>query len=109
ILSLNELFEVNKVSSSFIPNKAKCFGMYIDKQWYSLNIKTHLYNQLIQSANPVEILDVSILHKYILEDKLNISDPRTDARIKYEGGNADVSTLEAQVDNENFTLLFTLN
>ncbi|RZK48688.1 MAG: DUF1015 domain-containing protein [Pedobacter sp.] len=109
ILSINELFELEKVNSYFIPDKPKCFGMYFEKQWYSLQIKSDFYNRLLEFANPVEILDVSILHKYLLEHKLNIMDPRTDARLRYEGGNVEVSALESQVDNGNFTLLFTLN
>jgi len=39
---------------------------------------------------------------------LGIKDPRTDARITFEGGRTEVSALQSKVDNGLFAIAFTL-
>lgn len=79
-------------------------GMYFNGQWYTLHPKAGLYDKY----DPVAVLDVSILQNFILGPILNIQDPRTDARITFEGGRTSVFTLQTRVDNGLFAIAFTL-
>ena len=51
---------------------------------------------------------MSILQDYVLKPILAIQDPRTDARITFEGGNTPLEELQQQVDNGNYAVVFTL-
>lgn len=86
------------------PGALHQLGMYVDRQWYVLRPKAGLY----QEHDPVAVLDVHILHHYILEPVLHIKDPRTDARITFEGGKTPVRHLQTRVDNGLFAVAFTL-
>lgn len=58
--------------------------------------------------DPVALLDVSILQELILNPLLGIRDPRTDARITFEGGKVPIELLKKKVDNGLFVVAFTL-
>ncbi len=107
--ALNKVFEINLFNEPYIPVNKGCFGLYWDKQWFELVVKEALYHEILLTGSPVEKLDVHILHHYLLERELLILDPRTDARLKYEGGRVDIHELMNQIDNQNYTLLFTLS
>lgn len=64
-------------------------GMYLDGQWYELTAKDE-----IQSDDPVEGLDVSVLQNHILSPILGIGDPRVDKRIDFIGGIRGLKELE---------------
>lgn len=100
---LSNYFDLEVVEQPLIPSSARTMGMYIDQQWYRLITKEFLF-----SGDPVDDLDVSILHNYVLEPLLGISDPRTDARISYVGGLLKTSDLITQVDNQTYKAAFTL-
>ena len=55
------------------------FGMYMDEQWYKLTAKAEIVND----ADPVKALDVSILQDNLLGPVLGIADPRVDKRIDF--------------------------
>jgi uncharacterized protein (DUF1015 family) len=80
------------------------FGMYLAAKWYVLKAKPLIIN----SHDPISALDVSILQDYVLKPILKIDDPRTDARIAFEGGKTSLETLQAQVDHGNYAVAFTL-
>ena len=50
--------------------------MYLDKQWYSLELKEKPHQNLFHIIN----LDINLLHYYLLEPILEIGDPRYDNR-----------------------------
>lgn len=79
-------------------------GMYFSGQWYILRPRPQLYDE----QNPVDVLDVSILQNFILGPLLKIKDPRTDARITFEGGRIPVADLQMKVDNGLFAIAFVL-
>ena len=81
ISKLAESFSCVKESVPVKPAKPGEFGMYIDGEWYRLNINADLI-----PADPVAKLDVSLLANNLLEPLLGISDPRTDSRIDFVGG-----------------------
>ncbi|SMC95386.1 DUF1015 domain-containing protein [Pedobacter africanus] len=103
ITAISASFEVEKSSEMVQPALHK-IGMYLKGQWYVLRPNPELYNE----NDPVEVLDVSILQNFILGPVLNINDPRTDARITFEGGRTPIQALQTKVDNELFAVAFVL-
>ena len=77
------------------PAKKGQVGMYLDGQWFSLEIKTEYL-----SDDPVEGLDVSILQKYVLDGMLDIKDPKNDKRIDFVGGIRGLEELERRVNSD---------
>jgi len=96
-------FTVNEESEAVKPAKATEFGMYLDGQWYRLNINPELVPD-----DPVASLDVSLLANNLIEPVLGISDPRTDNRIDFVGGIRGLSELEKRVDSGEMAIAFSL-
>jgi uncharacterized protein (DUF1015 family) len=92
---LSENFEIEKVNNKHSPSKKGEYGLYIENQWYKLNVN----NSFIEIDDPVESLDVAILQKLVLNDILGIADPRTDDRIDFVGGIRGLAELERRVDD----------
>lgn len=103
IAAISVLFEVEKMKEQFKPTALHHFGMYLKSGWYKLVAKPQTYHN-----DPVGLLDVSILQNHILIPLLKINDPRTDARITFEGGKTPISELERQVDNGINEVAFVL-
>ena len=87
---LSEKFVVTKCEDRFKPDKKHTFGMLIKKQWYRLETRDEIINEL----DPVERLDVSILQNNVLAPILNIVDPKNDDRIDFIGGIRGLGELE---------------
>ncbi len=101
--ALTTSFEIEKMPAPFKPSVLHEFGMYLKSGWYKLTAKPHLHR-----SDPVGCLDVSILQEHILVPLLHISDPRTDARLTFEGGKTPLSELEKQVNNGTNAVAFVL-
>jgi uncharacterized protein (DUF1015 family) len=86
---LEEHFEV-KPTDRKKPDRQKCFGMFLDEQWYRLTARPGHYDD----EDPVKSLDVSILQTLLLSPLLGIQDPRTDKRIDFVGGIRGMDELE---------------
>ncbi len=102
---LNEIkthFDITLEDKQVKPDKKGTFGMYMNNQWYRLTIKEEYC-----SSDPVEGLDVSLLQKYVLDDILNIKDPKTDKRIDFVGGIRGLSELEKRV-HEDCKIAFSM-
>ena len=67
------------------PSRSLEFGLYLEDSWYRLTLKPEVAST-IETGNPVDGLDVSVLQKYILSPILQIHDQRTDERIEFVGG-----------------------
>jgi uncharacterized protein (DUF1015 family) len=78
-------------------------GMYLDGEWYFLTARDGTYKD-----DPIEILDVSILQKNILDKILDIEDPRTSTRIDFIGGIRGLKELEKRVDSGEMAVAFSL-
>jgi len=100
---ITHAFEITPEAEAVRPTKATEFGMYLDKQWYRLNIK----NNLIPN-DPVESLDVSLLANNLIDPILGISDPRTDNRIDFVGGIRGLGELEKRVNSGEMAIAFSL-
>ena len=95
-------FTVTEESVAVKPVKATEFGMYLDGQWYRLNINTELVPN-----DPVASLDVSLLADNLIEPVLGISDQRTDNRIDFVGGIRGLAELEKRVDSGEMAIAFS--
>jgi uncharacterized protein (DUF1015 family) len=100
---IRQSFTVTEESSAVKPSKVTEFGMYLDGQWYRLNI----HPELIPN-DPVASLDVSLLADNLIEPILGISDPRTDNRIDFVGGIRGLAELEKRVDCGEMAIAFSL-
>jgi uncharacterized protein (DUF1015 family) len=76
----------------------------MNKKWYLLNA----YKEAYQDNNPLSELDVSILQEVVFTAILGISDPRTDPKIGFSGGNEALENVIQQVDTGEYEVAFTL-
>jgi uncharacterized protein (DUF1015 family) len=96
-------FDVNQSAGPVAPEKPGEFGLYLNGQWYRLNIHPELIPE-----DPVARLDVSLLADNLLEPVLGISDPRTDPRIDFVGGIRGLGELEKRVNSGEMAAAFSL-
>lgn len=111
-LSPEELLE--KLGKSFVvelkgadiykPAKLHEFSMYLGGKWYALNARPGTYND----ADPIGVLDVTILSNLVLDEILGIKDLRTDKRIDFVGGIRGLGELKRRVDNGEMKVAFAL-
>ncbi len=96
-------FIIEKQKEAYRPKAIHEFGMYLDKQWYSLVAHENIIKQDV-----LGILDINILQENILTPLLNIIDQRTDARIDFVGGIRGLEELEKKVDSGEMALAISL-
>ncbi|MCX7908048.1 MAG: DUF1015 family protein [Ignavibacteria bacterium] len=101
---LKEVVDLEKKSTRFKPTKKGEIGMYLDKEWYKLEIKPKYF----QTNDPVESLDISILQNHILSPILGIDDPRTSKRIDFVGGIRGLEELERKVNSGEWAVAFAM-
>lgn len=101
---LEHAFTIEKSEEPVDPDQLHRIGMYLDKQWYVLSPKEDAYD----ANDPVDLLDVSILQHQLLGPVLGIDDPRTNARVTFEGGNTSLAEIQKMVDNSLYAVAFTL-
>jgi uncharacterized protein (DUF1015 family) len=104
IAALANQFEVATCDTAYKPTALHHFGMYLNKTWYSLIAKPGTYND----ADPIGVLDVTILQNNILATLLNIHDQRTDKRIDFVGGIRGLGELEKRVESGDMAIAFSL-
>jgi len=90
--------------SPYRPARLHEFGMYMGGQWYKLTAKAGTYND----NDPIDVLDVTVLSKQILEPILGIKDLRTDKRIEFVGGLRGLGELEKRVNSGEMKVAFAL-
>ena len=78
--------------------------MYLGDKWYSLTAKPCRYND----ADPIGVLDVTILSNLVLDKILGIKDLRTDKRIDFVGGIRGLGELSHRVDSGEMKVAFAL-
>ena len=104
IKELKKKFNVEKQSSPFKPSKAQTFGMFLEKNWYSLELKEPPQENLFHIIN----LDINLLHYYLLEPTLGIGDPRYDNRIDFLAGFHGLEEIENKVNSGEAKIGFSL-
>ncbi len=101
---LRAVFVVAAEASSVQPRKSHEFGMYVNKNWYRLNIKP----ELVPRIDPLRRLDVNILQEQVIAPLFGIADPRRDQRIDFVGGIRGLRELERRVDSGERSIAFAL-
>ena len=97
-------FSVAAVARVYKPKKSTEFSMYLNRQWYKLQVK----EELIPKDNPVASLDVNLLQNNLIDPLLGISDPRRDKGIDFVGGIRGLSELQRRVDSGEMKVAFAL-
>ncbi len=100
---LTTSFTLQKQTAAYRPKAIHEFGLYLNKQWYSL-----IANKNIIKEDVLGILDINILQENILTPLLNIIDQRTDARIDFVGGIRGLEELEKKVDSGEMAMAVSL-
>lgn len=98
-----EHFDCQPTEGEARPSAATTFGMYLAGQWYRLSLKPGRVPD-----DPVGRLDVSLLHHYLIEPVLGVTDPRRDKRIDFVGGIRGLGELERRVDSGEMAVGFAL-
>jgi len=101
---VKQRFQITVSKQAYKPSKSGEFGLYLDKQWYQLNI----LSEFNASDDPVKQLDVSLLADHLIDPVLGISDPRRDNRIDFVGGIRGLKGLEKRVDSGEMAVAFSL-
>jgi len=104
ITALSIQFDVQLNAVAYKPSSLHHFGMYLNKTWYVLTAKPGTYND----ADPIGVLDVTILQNNILAPLFSIHDQRTDKRIDFVGGIRGLAELEKRVDSGEMAVAFSL-
>jgi len=104
IAHLRTSFEIAPSKETVIPQARHHFGMYLDGHWYHL----HARDRIVNEADTVDRLDVSILQKNLLNPLLAIHNPRTDKRIHFVGGIRGSEELVKLVDSGEYAVAFSL-
>jgi uncharacterized protein (DUF1015 family) len=99
-----EPFTVSAVDAKARPGQAGHYGMYLNKQWYRLEIRP----DRVPANDPVASLDISLLQKNLIAPLLGVEDPRTDDRIDFVGGIRGLEELERRVDSGEMKIAFAL-
>ena len=104
IKEVKKKFTVKKHDAEYKPNKPKTFGMYLEKNWYSLELKNKPEENLFHIIN----LDINLLHFYLLEPILGIGDARYDNRIDFIAGYHGLKSIEKKVNTGEASVGFSL-
>ena len=86
------------------PEALHNFSMYLDGVWYSLTARSGRFDD----ADPIGVLDVTILSNLVLDRILGIKDLRTDRRIDFVGGIRGLGELKKRVDGGEMKVAFAL-
>jgi uncharacterized protein (DUF1015 family) len=105
IADLSHLFHVQVLTPpNPKPEKMHQFTMYLNGQWYALDIKSIEHNP----ADPVSYLDAALLTELVLQPLLGINDIRNDKRIGFVGGHEGMERLKQLVDDGKMKVAFGL-
>ncbi|MBO7331306.1 MAG: DUF1015 domain-containing protein [Alistipes sp.] len=103
--ALKVSFEVeNKGKEIYTPSSLHNFAMYLGGEWYSLTAKAGTYDD----ADPIGVLDVTVLSNLLLDKILGITDLRTSKRIDFVGGIRGLGELQQRVDSGEMKVAFAL-
>jgi uncharacterized protein (DUF1015 family) len=104
VAQVEAVFEIIPSTEQVVPNGRHHFGMYLDRRWYHLRAREEIINE----ADTVSRLDVSILQDRLLKPILGIDNPRTDKRIHFVGGIRGNDELVKLVDSGEYAVAFSL-
>jgi uncharacterized protein (DUF1015 family) len=88
----------------FQPSQKFQIGMYLDNEFYSLELKKE--NFTFKTA--LDCLDTQILYEKVLLPILNIEDLRNDERIEYISGKQSIMEVKQKIDDGEFQVGFLM-
>lgn len=102
---LSTAFDVKDMGTEiYKPQRLHQMSLYMGGHWYSLDAKPGTYDD----ADPIGVLDVTILTKQVLDPILGITDLRTSKRIDFVGGIRGLGELKRRVDNGEMQCAFAM-
>jgi len=105
LAKLAEDFEIKTIGNQiYKPSSLHNFSLYMGGSWYSLTAKTGRYDD----ADPIGVLDVTILSNLVLDKLIGIKDLRTSNRIDFVGGIRGLGELKRRVDSGEMAAAFAL-
>jgi len=105
IEKLKAVFNIEeKGTEIYKPVKLHNFSMYLEGKWYSMTAKPGTFND----ADPIGVLDVTILSQLVLAQILGITDLRCDRRVDFVGGIRGLCELKKRVDSGEMKAAFAL-
>jgi len=103
--ALKKNFAVEKKGREiYTPAALHNFAMYLAGEWYSLTARPGTYDD----ADPIGVLDVTVLSNLVLGELLDIKDLRTSKRIDFVGGIRGLGELQRRVDSGEMAVAFAL-
>jgi uncharacterized protein (DUF1015 family) len=103
LAAVAETFEIAE-NAPAKPERRGEFSMYLNGEWYTLITP----KELTASLPTTRALDASVLHEFLIEPILGISDLQTDKRIKFVGGGRGTDELVRIVDGGKAKVAFSL-
>jgi uncharacterized protein (DUF1015 family) len=88
------------------PASADEIGMFLGGRWYRLRLDPK--TAAVQPADAVSRLPVTLLHRNVIEPIFGVTDPRTDPRIDFVGGDRGLGELERLVSSGKMAAAFAL-
>jgi len=104
LVALDASFELRAVPSAPTPGRHQ-FGVYVAGAWWLASARPGV----VDEADAIARLDVSLLQDRVLGPILGIGDPRTDQRISFVGGIRGTAELERLVDGGGYAVAFALH
>jgi uncharacterized protein (DUF1015 family) len=97
-------FDVTRTRGRMTPMRKGEFGLYLEGGWHTLIA----HAELLDTTDPVERLDISVLQNRVLGPLLAIEDQRTSKRIDFVGGIRGTGELEHRVNSGEMAAAFSL-
>ena len=105
LAALAEDFDIEyKGTEEYRPQQLHEFSLYLEGAWYSLLAHDDTYD----ANDPIDVLDVSISSRLILDKQLGIKDLRRDNRIDFVGGLRGLGELKRRVDSGEMKMALAL-
>lgn len=102
---IDKVFQQIEISNKPIkPEHKGQLTMYLNNNWYRLNIRDEYKNN-----DPVNGMDVSILQNNILSPVLGIEDPKTNDRIEFVGGIRGIDCLMDKCNDVKDAVAFVMH
>jgi uncharacterized protein (DUF1015 family) len=98
----NDFSIENKGQELWKPDTKFSFGMYLDGEFYALQLREAKYDSVLES------LDAQILYKKVLHPLLGIGDLRNDERIEYIPGSKPITNIKQIIDESEYVVGFML-
>ena len=103
--ALEKDFEVTCMcASAYKPAQPHEFSLYLDEKWYRLRVLPGRFDE----NDPIDVLDVTVSSRLILDELLGIKDLRRDKRIDFVGGLRGLDELKRRCDSGEMKMALAL-